>query len=161
MIAFIALYFILIIFFSFFKTPKIENAIVNLFKALCPSWKFFDESIDTPVLLFRLINENEWKICINHPRKRWFHILYNPQGNFYLAYHSHIQQLLGDLDQADDLTAQQFHQHVSYKICENFVRSMKPSSDFQFKISSIELNEQGLHILDDILISPVLKKDLE
>lgn len=157
MLGLIALYFFLIIFFSFIKTPHIENATINLFKAFCPSWKFFDESVDTPVLLYRLVQEEKWKICIPHPQKHWYHFLYNPQGNFYLAYHSHIQQLLGDLNHLDDFGTQHFHEHVSYQICENFVRSLNLSSDFQFKISSIELNDQGFSILEDILLSPILK----
>jgi hypothetical protein len=157
MIALVLFYFFFILFFSLIKTPKIENSTVNLFKALFPSWKFFDESADTPVLLFRLVNEEEWRICVPHPQKHWYHLFYNPEGNLYLAYHSHIQQLLGELTNASELESQRFHEHISYNICEHFVRSRSLSSDFQFKISNIQIEKKGFIVLDDILISPVLK----
>lgn len=157
MIYFILAYFLIIIFFSLIKTKTIENSTLNLFKFMFPSWKFFDESIDTPVLLYRLIDQAEWKICVPLPKRRWFHFLYNPEGNFYLAYHSHIQQLLGELNSFDDLLLKQFSETVSYKITENFVRFQNPKEDFQFKISAIKFNDNGqFEILEDILISPIL-----
>lgn len=150
-------YFLLIIFFSLIKSKKIENPTFNLFKSMFPSWKFFDESVDTPVLLYRLKDEEKWKVCVPHPKRRWFNLFYNPEGNFYLAYHSHIQQLLGDLTYFDESKLDQFHEHISYKITENFVRALDLKSDFQFKISSIKLTgPSDFEILEDILISPIL-----
>ena len=159
-----AAYFLIILLFSMAKSPKIENTTFNLFKSMFPSWKFFDESVDTPVLLYRTKLAtvfSQWEICVPHPEKKWFHLLYNPHGNFYLAYHSHIQQLLGDLTTFEDSKLESFHQHVSYKTTENFVRytlmKKKCISLFQFKISSVKINDDGtLNIIEDVLISPEL-----
>lgn len=162
------LYFLIIIVFSLIKSPKIESPTLNLFKSMFPSWKFFDESVDTPVLLYRLKKGEhfgEWTICFPHPPKKWFHLFVNPKGNFYLAYHSHIQQLLGELDSCLDKDISTFHQQVSYKMTENFVRyelqtnaGVPSGSPFEFKISSILLmNDNHFEVKEDILLSPTLE----
>lgn len=156
----ILIYFFLIIAFSLIKNKPIESPTLNLFKFMFPSWKFFDESVDTPVLLYKLVNQEKWKICFPYPKRKWFHFLYNPEVNFYLAYHSHIQQLLGELNNFDDLKLDEFHKTTSYKITENFVRFLKPTSEFQFKISSIKkFDNDQFEILEDILISPLLQSE--
>ena len=133
-----------------------------------PSWKFYDESNDTPILLYKIIdkevgseNNDQWKICFPPPKVKWFHFLLNPQGNLYLAYHSNIQQLLGDLENCLESKLGDFHQNPSYQIAENFVRhelrTKKTLADFQFKISNIKTYAASdFSIEEDILISPVL-----
>jgi hypothetical protein len=156
----IILYFLIIITLSLFKRKKINSPSLNFFKSLFPSWKFFDESVDTPVLLWRLYSDpdNHWQVYFPPPEKKWFNLFYNSEGNFYLAYHSHIQQLLGELSVLEDSAASEFHHHSAYKITENFVRSKKPTGDFQFKISSIKYKEDhSFIVIEDILISPRLK----
>lgn len=152
--ALISIYFLIIILLSLFKSPKIESPLLNLFKPLFPSWKFFDESVDTPLLYYRTIigtEDSEWIICVPHAPKKWFHLFINPSGNFYLAYHSHIQQLLGELDACTDEQISTFHKSVSYQMTENFVRyelqRLKFVGNFQFKISAHD---------EDILLSPKL-----
>ena len=88
--------------------------------------------------------------------------MYNPEGNFYLAYHSHIQQLLGDLTSATDQQITNFSENVSYKITENFVRNVLSRKNYQgsfeFKISSIKhTDENNFQVLEDILLSPQLE----
>jgi len=68
MLLFILGYFALILAFSFFNAKKIENKNLNLFKFMFPAWKFFDESVDTPVLLYRLADQEKWKICCPPPK---------------------------------------------------------------------------------------------
>lgn len=127
--------------------------LLTFFKPLFPSWKFFDESQDTPVLLYKCIDEAQWKIACPVPSKSWSHIFWNPRGNLYLAYHSHMQQLMGDLSSFDDKKLHEFHHHISYKITENFVRALKPERPFHFKVSTIKLTEMGFEIIEDILLS--------
>lgn len=153
-IALLSIYFITIILLSVLKSPKIESPYLNLFKPLFPSWKFFDESVDTPRLFYRTLDgvlDSPWTICVPHAPKKWFHLFINHEGNFYLAYHSHIQQLLGELDACDDDQVKTFHTSVSYLMTENFVRHelyrLKFAGDFQFKISDQH---------EDILLSPKL-----
>ena len=158
MLYFIVLYFLLIILFSLIKFKEIKSPTLNLFKSMFPSWKFFDESNDTPVLLYR--EADDWKICFSPPKLQWWHFFYNPAGNFYLAYHSHLQQVLGELTVASVEEATRFQDNLSYKMLEHFVRSKSPQSDFQFKISSIKKAPNGFAIIEDILISPKLKVEI-
>ena len=125
----------------------------QFFKPLFPSWKFFDESTDTPVLLYKYLDETDWKIVFPPPPKRWFTLLWNPRGNLYLAYHSHMQQLLGDLSAFDENKLDQFHHHISYKITVNFVKALRPIRPYHFKVSAIKKTALGFEVLEDILIS--------
>lgn len=127
--------------------------LLEFFKPLFPSWKFFDESIDTPVLLYRELNQSEWKIAVPVPERRWYNILWNPEGNFYLAYHSHMQQLMGDLTEADEKEMHAFQNHPSYKITANFVKALNLKTPYQFKVSAIKIEGNGFVILEDILLS--------
>lgn len=162
------IYFLFIIIFSRIKFREIQNPYFNLFKSMFPSWKLYDESSDTPILLYKIIdkkveseNNDQWKICFPPPKVRWFHLLLNPKGNLYLAYHSNIQQLLGDLENCLESKLGDFHQNPSYQIAENFVRheirKEKILDDFQFKISNIKMHDtRDFMIEEDILISPIL-----
>lgn len=158
MIALILAYFIIVLLFSFLKTQAFTHPFFDIFKSLFPSWRFFDESTDTPVLLYRFLDENEWKIAVPIPKRRWYHVLWNPEGNFYLAYHSHMQQLMGDLSAFDEEKLSAFHHHISYKITANFVKALKLTRPYQFKVSAIKKISQyknnDFEILEDILLSP-------
>ena len=165
LIVVLALYFVIIILFTLIKSPKIESRTLNLFKSMFPSWKFFDESLDTPVLLYRTKKSDlfgPWQILLPPPNFQWFNVFFNPKGNFYLACHSHIQQLLGDLTNTDETQIPLFHHQISYKITENLVRfelqKQNIESEFQFKLSAIKLNKNApFEVIEDILISPVLQ----
>ena len=161
-ISLILFYFLIIIFLTKFKTPTLTSPYWDLFKSLFPSWKFFDESVDTPILIYKTPLDPSWLIALKPPSRQWFHVMYNPEGNFYLAYHSHIQQLLGDLTSATDQQITNFSENVSYKITENFVRNVLSRKNYQgsfeFKISSIKhTDENNFQVLEDILLSPRLE----
>ncbi len=127
--------------------------LLTFFKPLFPSWKFFDESTDTPVLLYKHLDESDWKIAMPVPPKRWYNVLWNPEGNFYLAYHSHMQQLMGDLTAFDENKLDEFHNQISYQITENFVKMLNLQKPYHFKVSAIKKNESGFEIVEDILLS--------
>lgn len=155
----ILFYFLLLIIFSLIKSPSLKSPTLNLFKSMFPSWKFFDENNDTPALLFK--TDQTWIICFSPQKTKWRQILINPSGNFYLAYHSQIQQLLGDLNETDDDSINSFQNSTSYKIVTNFVRYklnlIKYSGHFQFKISYIKhIDRDHFEILEDVLLSPTL-----
>ena len=162
-------YFLIIIIFSQIKFREIQSPYLNLFKSIFPSWKFFDESSNTPILFYKIIepeNNDQWKICFSPPKAKWFHFLLNSEGNLYLAYHSNIQQLLGDLEDCMESKLCDFHKNNSYQISENFVRreirKKQIQGKFQFKISNIKTNTTTDFIIDeDILISPILTLESE
>ena len=153
----ILIYFVLVLSFSFFKARFLDNAFFELFKSLFPSWKFFDESIDTPVLLYRFVSQkgpaNEWQIAVPVPPRRWYNVLWNPEGNFYLAYHSHMQQLMNDLMTLEDEKMSSFHHHLSYQLTANFLKARHFNRPYQFKVSTIKKTEAGFEVLEDILLS--------
>jgi hypothetical protein len=156
----IALTFLSVALFYFLGNFKIENPLINLLRPLFPSWKFFDESINTPTLLIR----NEFttlEMAYLPPDKKWWNIFINPESNFYLCFHSQIQQLLGDLNEFDDASLDDFKNHSSYLMINQYAKMAainKNLNHYQFKISYV--NKVGLtdfEISDDVLISPLLK----
>jgi hypothetical protein len=153
-IFFIVLYFAFVLFFSFTKSISLNHPLFHVFKSLFPSWKFFDESNDTPVLLYKFLNETDWKIAVPVPERRWYNFIWNPEGNYYLAYHSHMQQLMGDLTEANEQETAAFQNHLSYKVTANFIQQLNLKSAYQFKVSAIKKNDSGFIITEDILISP-------
>lgn len=155
MTALILLYFIIILSFTFLKAKFLDHAFFNFFKSLFPSWKFFDESTDTPVLLYRFLSsEDDWKIAVPVPKRKWSDFFWNPEGNFYLAYHSHMQQLMNDLTNLEEEKLQDFQHHLSYKLTANFLKIRDFSRPYQFKISTIVKTEESFEILEDIILSP-------
>lgn len=131
-----------------------RSFLLHFFKPLFPSWKFFDESTDTPVLLYKMLDETQWKLAVPLPHRHWSHLFFHPKGNLYLAYHSHMQQLMGDLTAFDEKRLDEFQHHISYKITANFVKVLKPPRPYHFKVSAIKKEGEGFVVLEDILLSP-------
>ncbi len=157
----ILIYLILIVVFSLFKkTSKgINNSYLNLIKPLIPSWKFYDDYEETIMLFFRIGN-SPWFQIYRSPKPALSSLLVNAEGNFVLAAHSHIEQLLNDIDVHQDNT--RFEETLSYKITKNFVwyaikKQHSLVDSFQFKLSTVDENGEPK---DDILLSPVYTGDL-
>lgn len=96
------------------------------------------------MLFYKYTDETDWRIAFPVPEKRWYNFLWNPEGNLYLAYNSHMQQLMDDLTGFEN-EPEKFSDHVSYKITGHFIQRLNPSHAYQFKVSSAG---------GDVLISP-------
>lgn len=131
--------------------------LVHVFRALFPSWKFFDDPGAVPHLFVRVAAQHEygtWRACLAQPRRRPWHILINVEANFYLAACAVLEHLLSDLEElSDEVPAQDL---VSYRLVRNLVceelRAYNESvARYQFKIT---LAVPGSGVGEDVLISP-------
>jgi hypothetical protein len=148
----IGLYFLVIVVFTLLKRKTLPGKTTYLFRALLPSWRFFEDFDEAPALYFRYGNEKQvlgaWSKCLTRPKRRFYNALYNPQANYVLAAGSLVQHLLseiGDLPDTDNNTVENL---VSYQLARNLVKFHLPDQTrfYQFKISGVS---------DELLISPV------
>ena len=158
-------YFVLAVLLCSIKSRYIPGRAVALFRALLPSWRFFEDICEIPLLEFRVSRNGEdwssWNRCIESPPREIKSLLFNAEGNLRLAYHSLVQQLEADLQEADDNHPELFLNSVSYLLTKNLVISrIRNDADFgeviqfQFKVTNIMpgvIEKQT----DDILISPI------
>ena len=124
---------------------------IQLFRVLLPSWKFFDGTVDAPVLWYRLSDDGvqfgDWILSVPKAGKRsWNKLFLNSHENYLFAAHALLEYLKNDLnDQADP--------SVSLELVKNLVEfqmnhtPVKPNAFYQFK-----LNEDYL--------SPVFRREV-
>jgi hypothetical protein len=115
-----------------------------LFRALFPSWRFFEEAVDPPRLEVRVrsgggANEwGEWRSCIGPAVRGWGNLILNPTGNRTHALHSLVEQAVSDLAETDESQAERFAESVSYRLLCRLARASVNSSDevarFQFRV---------------------------
>lgn len=124
---------------------------LNLVKPLFPSWKFYDDYSETIMLFYRSDVSDIWKPLYRTPKTSLKGLFVNAQGNLSLAIHSHIGQLLNDIETHEGQIP--FDQTLSYKLTINMVQAaITPQQKFQFKLASV--NKEGI-IQEDILLSPI------
>ncbi len=176
----ILVYFSILFVISRFKTPHISGGGVYLFRAFFPSWKFFEDYGDVPSLFYRLSSNGDkfgdWVPCLTQPKRRLSSLLVNPEGNFYLACSSLLQQVMSELDDAttekDEARAEKiesFDKTVVYQLTHDLVRyqiaqrhAIESEFYYQFKVCSC-LDALPKPRMEDVLISSVqrLHKDVE
>lgn len=159
------IFFGFLIFLLFLKPFYLPGRGARLFRTLLPTWRFFEDFGEVPLLFcrFRYLNENfqEWHLCLSKPQTKWHHIFLNPQGNHYLACHSLLAQLLEELNDFDEKTLSEFNLTTSFLLTRNLVHHQiknlhrdKDIFEFQFKICTVHPNTPQLKT-EDVLISPV------
>lgn len=158
------LYFVLIVVFSLFKKTSqgIDNPYLNLIKPFIPSWKFYDDFEETRLLFYRAKKSEDepftdWIPLYQNPRPTLSSLFIN-RGNLVLAAHSHIQQLLHDIEFHDD--SKPFEETLTYKITKNLVsyaikKKYPEGFTYQFKLASTDLLA---HPKEDILLSPIYQE---
>ncbi|MFL5813425.1 MAG: hypothetical protein ACJ763_07585 [Bdellovibrionia bacterium] len=150
----IGLYFLAIIVFTLLKRKTLPGKTTYLFRALLPSWRFFEDFDEAPTLHFRHGNEKDelsgWWKCLARPERRFYQVLYNPKANYVLAAGSLVQHLLSEINDLPDTDSNAVESLVSYQLARNLVRFHLPSDAryFQFKVSGVS---------DDLLLSPVYR----
>jgi hypothetical protein len=122
---------------SFQERRHIGSRRLSLFRALFPSWRFFDRLEHVPKIYVRvrvsLAEENEkssdawseWRPLFKRWSRSLVNLYYNPQGNLEFAYHSLTEQLISDLNEfADTAAGSDFSTTVSCRLAERMVRSV-------------------------------------
>ncbi len=146
-------YFLVIFAFSLAKRKSLPGKTLYLFRALFPSWRFFEDFDEAPALYIRFseLTQNElgqWLKCLGRPRRLAIGLFYSPEANYVLAAGSLVQQLLSEIQDCTDTDSRAIESLVSYQLMKNLVRFHLPSeaSRYQFKIAGV---------IEDLLISPV------
>lgn len=149
----VALYFLAITVFTLLKRKTLPGKVTYLFRALLPSWRFFEDFDEASTLYLRHGYESDelgpWSKCLARPRRRIYNALYNPQANYILAAGSVVQQLLSEVNELPEAsTSAAVENLVSYQLAKNLVRFHLPSEAklYQFKVSGVS---------EDLLISPI------
>ena len=164
-IVLVVIYFFVLFALSRLQTPPVPGRILYLFRAFFPSWKFFDDYGDVPILFYRMSGSEkkfgDWVPCLARPKRRLRSFLVNPEGGFYLACTSLLEQVISELEEFEDGGVENFERTVSYQLIHNLVRfqiGQRPasgqSSFYQFKICSC-LEELSKPIREDVLISSI------
>lgn len=144
------------------KTKYVPGRAISLFRALFPSWRFFEDLCYLPVLYFRTSedgkNFSSWQTALGKIERKWSRLFLNPQGNLLHAYHGLLQQLENDKEEFEEENKNLFIQSVSYQLTKNLVVSKildsKPQDRkkyFQFKLSAVM--QASPKDAEDILVS--------
>ncbi len=161
-IIFLTTYFIALILISRMKTVYIPGRAIYLFRALFPSWRFFEDLCYLPVLYFRSSEDGKnfgpWEAALGKLERNWGCLFINSQANLLHAYHGLLQQLENDKEEVKEENKNDFIQSVSYQLTKNLVLSRILNSKkeekkiyFQFKLSAVM--QGSPQDAEDILIS--------
>jgi hypothetical protein len=119
-----------------------------LVRALFPSWRFFEELGQVPMLRYRVSDGeqggwSEWKAALPPVPRGLGSLFLNARGNLRMASNSLVEQLVSDLAEVDDTDEglRRFEASVSYELVTRLVRAriraLEPDAHagrFQFKV---------------------------
>jgi hypothetical protein len=145
----------------------------QLFRVFFPSWKFFDDLSQVPVLYFR-VSETEieptgpspnWTEALLREPRSWFAIFLNPKPGALLAYQSmlyHLEQEIDEFPQGLDFTNTTVFRLVHNLVQSKIEETIKPKSkiSYQFKVESISGDPQ-VESRELVLLSPVFELPVE
>ena len=122
---------------------------IQIFRVLIPSWRFFNDAIEAPVLQYRVFQENqdatstysnEWTNCLPPTGKRsWYQFYINPIELKYFASHAILEHFVEREDCRD----------TSILLIRNLVNQLHQDRDgmigdcLQFKIIYSHLHLDG------------------
>jgi hypothetical protein len=112
------------------------TAFLQNFRALLPSWKFFDRVGVIPTFSYRA-DQNEWILWSPRAPRGWSTLFLNSNGNLELAKVSHLERVLGELTETH--SAETYAQSVSYQLLAAWAReevlAIQPDARrFAFKV---------------------------
>jgi hypothetical protein len=155
---FILLFFVLVLLIQFvFRGKEFNSWFINFFKFFFPAWCFFDESTDTPFLLVK--SSQDFTLAYPPRKIKWYNLFYNPQVNFYLAYHSAMQVMQNEIYENQQNDQYDLYSSNNYQLLKNFAEySLKDKSNitrYQFKFCYMKLeNYKDLIITEEVFCSP-------
>ena len=147
-------FFLFVFVLSLLKRTSFNNSILSLFRVFFPSWRFFEDTCDRPVLYAR-VNGGEWQRVLNNPKRGLLSLFYNPEGNLFLAYGSLLDRLLKDASELASGQERLLVDSVSYRLVRNLIeRTFKLSKgvSYQFKVS-VAGESASCESEQDVLIS--------
>ena len=148
-----------------------KNRNIQLFRALFPSWRFFEDSGRVPILYWRYSKDRsslgDWVPTLKCRKRHWWHLFLNPQGNYQFACKTLLHQLVSDInDLESEFDQDAVKRLISFELVKNLViyelsRSFKNSGPlhFQFKVTATP-SELTKGATDDILVSETYEAPL-
>lgn len=140
----------------------IKNKTLSLFRAFFPSWIFFNRFAYSPQLKYRyaLVNKKmgEWITVQKPERRQWTSFLLNADGNYFLACHSLLEELLNEAHDLSDNNSISLSETVPYKLICHWIRlqileaAIATPHSFQFKIS-VKMGATSQNQEEDALVS--------
>ena len=141
-----------------------NRRVFQLFRAWVPSWRFFETHSEQAVLFYRVAaagdEMGEWRPALQRPRRSWYSIVLNGEGNLHLACYALLDQLEEDISEFDAAQLDSFSHTPSYQLIQNLVCCLLLENDklrsgckYQFKVSRIL--SRGADAFEEILVSPV------
>jgi hypothetical protein len=155
---------------SLLPRRDVRHPLAGVLRVLLPSWRFFDDVQDTPMLLVRVAAPERpfgaWRPLLVPQARRLSHLLWNPDGNLRLAQHALLERLLADLADWDEGRDPPPESLVSYQLVQHLVVTCVAADDdgalavadggarprrYQFKL--VEVPETLEAVGGDLLIS--------
>jgi hypothetical protein len=160
----IIIYLVTLILFSLFKSNHFQGKSFYLLRAFFPSWKFYEDLGDVPILFYRIKERGSiwtpWKNCVEKKKRKWTKLFLNSQGNVHLAYGSLLQHLVTDIQEIEDSDYFSLKSKASYQLVQNLVlfeisktNSFQSGMQYEFKVSSWAPCSPST-LAEDILLSP-------
>lgn len=151
------------------KTGK-NKQFLFLLRAFIPTWRFFEDIGDQPLLEARIQNQNgettQWETVIPKGNLKPNHFFWNPENNKLIAYQTTLTHLIFDLNEL--LENQNIETFSSFLVVKNITRENLLitlakgfeengyANKFQFKIS-LKSDFSSKKSKLDLLISPWYK----
>lgn len=102
-----------------------------LFRALVPTWRFFEEIDPVPALRYRVAPHgddwSDWRDALTVPARTPGSLLLNAPGNLHLACQSLVEHLVADLEEATELGTAE-HELVSYHLVCALIEQRLPAT---------------------------------
>ena len=148
---------------------EVQSRVLMLFRALFPSWRFFDRTGEVPRLTYRLIEQDgtcgPWLEPVPLPPRPLLALVFNPGGNLAFACHTLIGQLVSDLQAIPEERPEALIETVSYRLVRNLVEqnirglpgTLGPLPEqFQLRLTAFRIRPDGtLSDEEEFLLSPI------
>jgi hypothetical protein len=112
--------------------------LIDRFRVLVPSWRFFDRAIASPQLFVAEVG-GTWQPLAAPPR-RWFNWAFAPAANLVLAYRAAVDHLVAEISALDPETPDDdpaITGSVSYELVTRIARThVAPGTRFRWKIAT-------------------------
>lgn len=141
---------------------EVQHPAIALVRVLIPSWRFFDDISESPLLLARVANPaapfGPWLPVLHPPRRALRDVLWNPGGNLALACNALVEHLVDDLADFDESGAIRAEELVSYQLVLNLVRSTlaarsQPATGIRLQFKLAERASTTTSTPSDVMIS--------
>ena len=140
---------------GFLRRTTVKSPTAHLLRSLFPSWRFYEEVTEVPVLQFRVSIDGtqfgDWVTAVEKPKLEWHSLFLNRSGNLFHAEQSLLQLLeseIGDLPAVNAAQIAVLENGVSFQLASNlvqyFLREQLSLAEqfFQFRLLRVRQGEQ-------------------